>query len=44
MDVIGDPAIVLDNGPRVDNAVFADDGTGIDDHSRHHYGAAADDR
>jgi hypothetical protein len=36
VDVIGDPAIVLDNRPRVDDAVFADDGAGIDDNSRHH--------
>jgi hypothetical protein len=41
VDVIGDPAIVLDNSSRVDDAVFSDDGAGIDDNSRHHDGSPA---
>jgi hypothetical protein len=42
VDVIGYPAIVLDNRSRVDDAVFSDNRAGIDDDSGHYYGPSSD--
>jgi hypothetical protein len=36
VDVIGDPAIVLDNCSRVDDAVFSNYRASVDDYSGHH--------
>jgi hypothetical protein len=41
MHVCPNSAIVLDDCPAVDNAVFADHRTSIDDNSGHHYRASS---
>lgn len=42
MNVRVDSAIMLDYRAAVNDAVFADDGAGIDDDSRHHNGSTSD--
>jgi hypothetical protein len=42
MDVRPDSAIMLDNGRAVDNAVFADNRTGVNHRSRHYHRAGSD--